>query len=86
MDTAAQNVHLNVHGTKVMLNTNQGLCPESEKACDEVFWLASVHPNLEKEDLDDVAAAVRKVADAFIDKKEKGIPIDYATEADRALL
>jgi perosamine synthetase len=64
----------------------RGLCPVAEKACDEVLWLASVHPLLEKSDLDDVAAAVRKVATAFIEKKEKGIPIDYATEAHRALL
>ena len=64
----------------------EGLCPETEKACEEVFWLASVHPLLEKKDLDDVAAAVKKVANAFVDKKEKGIKIEYATEADRALL
>jgi dTDP-4-amino-4,6-dideoxygalactose transaminase len=64
----------------------EGLCPEAEKACNEVFWLASVHPLLEKQDLDDIAAAVTKVACAFVDKKEKGIPIDYATDAHRALL
>jgi perosamine synthetase len=63
-----------------------GLCPVSEKACEEVFWLASVHPLLEKEDLDDIAAAVCKVANAFVEKKAKGISINYATEADRALL
>ena len=63
-----------------------GLCPVSEKACEEVFWLASVHPLLEKEDLDDIAAAVRKVANTFVEKKAKGISINYATEADRALL
>jgi perosamine synthetase len=64
----------------------KGLCPVAEKACDEVFWLASVHPLLTKQDLDDVAAAVTKVASAFVEKKEKGIPINYATEAHRALL
>jgi len=64
----------------------RGLCPVAEQACDEVLWLASVHPLLEKGDLDDVAAAVRKVANAFIEKKETGIPIDYATDAHRALL
>jgi dTDP-4-amino-4,6-dideoxygalactose transaminase len=63
-----------------------GLCPVAEKACEEVFWLASVHPLLEKSDLDDIAMAVKKVVAAFIDKKEKGVPIDYATEAHRALL
>ena len=63
-----------------------GLCPEAEKACDEVFWLASVHPLLEKEDLDDIANAVRKVATAFVEKKEKGIVINYATDSDRAIL
>lgn len=64
----------------------EGLCPVAEKACGEVFWLASVHPLLEKQDLDDVADAVIKVVNAFIDKKEKGIPIDYATDEHRALL
>lgn len=64
----------------------EGLCPEAEKACEEVFWLASVHPLLDKQDLDDVAAAVTKVALNFVDKKEKGIPINYATDEHRALL
>ena len=64
----------------------KGLCPVAEKACDEVFWLASVHPLLAKRDLDDVAAAVTKVACAFVEKKEKGFPINYVTEAHRALL
>jgi perosamine synthetase len=63
-----------------------GLCPDAEKACEEVFWLASVHPLLQKQDLDDIAAAVSKVVSAFMEKKEKGIPINYATEAHRALL
>lgn len=58
----------------------KGLCPVSEKACDEVFWLASVHPLLEKQDLDDIAGAVRKVVLNFIDKKEKGIPVNYVTD------
>jgi perosamine synthetase len=64
----------------------RGLCPVSEKACEEVFWLASVHPLLEKQDLDDITAAVEKVACAFVDKKAQGIPINYATEAHRAML
>jgi perosamine synthetase len=64
----------------------KGLCPVAEKACEEVFWLASVHPLLEKSDLDDVAEAVKKVVCALIEKKEKGIPIEYATDAHRALL
>jgi dTDP-4-amino-4,6-dideoxygalactose transaminase len=64
----------------------KGLCPVAEKACDEVFWLASVHPLLEKRDLDDIAAAVRKVVFAFLEKKEKGIPINYATDEIRARL
>ncbi len=58
----------------------KGLCPVSEKACEEFFWLASVHPLLEKQDLDDIADAVRKVVLAFIDKKEKGIPVNYVTD------
>ena len=64
----------------------KGLCPVAEKACDEVFWLASVHPLLEKQDLDEIAAAVRKVVSAFMEKKEKGIPINYATDEIRARL
>jgi len=64
----------------------KGLCPVAEKACDEVFWLASVHPLLEKQDLDDIAEAVKKVVYAFMDKKEKGIPINYATDEIRAKL
>lgn len=64
----------------------KGLCPTAEEACEEVFWLASVHPLLEKQDLDDVAAAVRKVVFAFIEKQEKGIPITYATDEIRARL
>ena len=64
----------------------KGLCPVAEKACDEVFWLASVHPLLEKQDLDDIAAAVIKVANAFVEMKEQGIPINYATDEHRAIL
>jgi len=64
----------------------KGLCPEAEKACNEVFWLASVHPLLEKQDLDDVANAVKKIAYAFMEKKEKGIPVHYATDEDLAKL
>lgn len=64
----------------------KGLCPVAEKACDEVFWLASVHPLLEKGDLDDIAAAVKKVVYDFIEKKNKGIPVEYATEAHRNVL
>lgn len=64
----------------------KGLCPVTEKVCEEVFWLASVHPLLEKNDLDDVAAAVKKIVLAFIDKKNKGHTINYATEKQRSLL
>ena len=64
----------------------KGLCPVTEKACEEVFWLASVHPLLEQQDLDDIAEAIRKVILNFIEKKEKGIPINYATDEIRARL
>ena len=63
-----------------------GLCPVAERACEEVFWLTSVHPLLEQEDLDDIATAVEKIATAFVDKKAAGIPIAYATEEHRARL
>ncbi len=65
---------------------HEGLCPVAEKACEEVFWLASVHPLLEKQDLDDIANAVRKVVLNFIEKKEKGMSIDYTTDEIRARL
>jgi perosamine synthetase len=64
----------------------KGLCPVAEKACEEVFWLASVHPLLEKQDLDDVANSVKKVVYGFLEKKEKGISIDYPTAEDLARL
>lgn len=60
-----------------------GLCPEAERACEEVFWLSSVNPLLEEQDLDDIATAVEKVVTAFVDKKRAGIPIRYATDDQR---
>lgn len=60
-----------------------GLCPAAERACEEVFWLSSVNPLLEPEDLDDIATAVEKVALAFVEKKKAGIPIRYATQDQR---
>lgn len=63
-----------------------GQCPVAEKACDEVFWLASVHPLLEKQDLDDIANAVKKVATAFAEKTAAGIKFDYATPELRTRL
>jgi hypothetical protein len=63
-----------------------GLCPVAEQACDEVFWLASVHPLLERQDLDDVAEAVIKVATAFAEKTAQGLPHDYGTPELRARL
>jgi len=65
---------------------HEGLCPTAETAVNEVFWLASPHPLLQKQDLDDIADAVRKVALAFIEKKEKGIPVNYVTDEIRARL
>jgi len=64
----------------------QGMCPEAERACQEVLWLVPPHPMLTKEDLDDIARGVRKVATAFVEKKAAGIQVDYATEEDRAML
>ncbi len=58
----------------------------AEQACDEVFWLASVHPLLEKQDLDDIADAVKKVVFELIDRKHKGLAVEYATDEHRALL
>ena len=63
-----------------------GQCPVAEKACDEIFWLASVHPLLEKQDLDDIASAVRKVATSFAQKTAAGIKFDYSTPELRARL
>lgn len=64
----------------------EGMCPEAERACKEVLWLVPPHPMLTEEDLDDIARGVRKVATAFIEKKAKGIKMDYATEELRAML
>lgn len=64
----------------------RGECRVAEKGCDELSWLASVHPLLEKQDLDDVADAVKKVAYAFVDKQEEGVPINHAADEQRALL
>jgi dTDP-4-amino-4,6-dideoxygalactose transaminase len=63
-----------------------GLCPAAERACEEVFWLTSAHPLMDQADLDDIATAVEKVATAFVEKKASGIPVAYATEAQRARL
>jgi len=63
-----------------------GQCPVAEEACDEVFWLASVHPLLERSDLDDVADAVIKVATAFAEKTAAGVQFDYGTPELRARL
>ena len=60
-----------------------GLCPQAERACDEVFWLSSVNPLLEQQDLDDIATAVEKVASAFAEKKRAGVPVRYATDDQR---
>ncbi len=61
-----------------------GLCPEAERACDQVFWLSSVNPLLERQDLQDIADAVEKVATALVEKQRAGIPIRYATSDQRA--
>lgn len=61
-----------------------GLCPVAERACDEVFWLSSVNPLLEPQDLDDIATAVEKVASSLVAKKAAGIPIRYASDDQRA--
>lgn len=63
-----------------------GLCPVAEQACEEHFWLASVHPLLSRADLDDIADAVCKVAQAFAEKTALGQAIDYATPEWRARL
>lgn len=68
------------------VNYGPGQCPVAEKVCEENFWLSSIHPLLEKKDLDDIATAVRKVATAFVEKKAAGIKFDYATSAERARL
>jgi dTDP-4-amino-4,6-dideoxygalactose transaminase len=60
-----------------------GLCPEAERACEEVFWVSSVNPHLEPQDLDDIATALEKVAAGFVEKKNAGIPIRYATNDQR---
>ena len=68
------------------VNYGPGMCPEAEKACEEVFWLASVHPLLKKQDLDDIANAVKKVASVFVERAQRGEKVEYATEAHRQRL
>ena len=63
-----------------------GQQPVTEKACDEVFWLVSPNPMVNKEDLDDVAAGVKKVVNNLIAKKEAGVPVNYATAEHRRQL
>src|SRR5581483_6532657 len=48
-----------------------GLCPEAERACDEVLWLSSVNPLLERQDLQDIADAVEKVATALVERSRR---------------
>ncbi|HEC87343.1 MAG TPA: DegT/DnrJ/EryC1/StrS family aminotransferase [Thermoplasmatales archaeon] len=44
--------------------------PNAEKASKEIFWLCNPHPLMKKEDLDDLAEAVRKVATYFYEKNK----------------
>jgi hypothetical protein len=54
------------------------------RACEQYFWLVSVHTLLKKQELDDIVGAVPKVVTAFLDKKAANIPINYATPEIRA--
>jgi hypothetical protein len=49
------------------------------RACEQYFWL-------EKQDLDEIVAAVLKVVTAFLDKKAANMLINYATPEIRARL
>ena len=67
----AEGIGVNVHYLPVHLHafyqerqgTGRGLCPEAERAYDEMITLP-LFPTMEEGDLDDVVAAVRKVAAA----------------------
>ena len=74
------------HYYKGTVEYGPGQCPVSEKAHEEILWLSSLNPQMTKNDLDDIAEAVKKVACAFIEKKQNGQQIDYATKEDRAKL
>jgi dTDP-4-amino-4,6-dideoxygalactose transaminase len=57
----------------------KGQHPVSERAAEEIFWLSSVHPALTHADLEDTAAAVRKVANGFIERNKAGLTNHFAT-------
>ncbi len=56
------------------------------KRLGRLFWLRSVNPLLNRQDLKDIADAAAKVATAFIAKREAGIAIRYASNDPRARL
>jgi len=60
----------------------RGQHPVSEKAAEEIFWLSSVHPMLTKADLDEIALAVRKVANSFVERKKAGLSNHFATSEE----
>jgi perosamine synthetase len=57
----------------------RGQHPVSEKAAEEIFWLSSVHPMLTRADLEEIALAVRKVANSFVERKSAGSSNHFAT-------
>jgi perosamine synthetase len=63
----------------------KGQLPVAEKAAEEIFWLSSVHPALTHADLDDTVVAVRKVANAFVERKAAGLSNHFATEEDLSI-
>lgn len=63
----------------------KGQLPVAEKAAEEIFWLSSVHPALTPADLEDTALAVRKVANAFVERKAAGQSNHFASEEDLSI-
>jgi perosamine synthetase len=60
----------------------RGQHPIAEKAADEIFWLSSVHPMLTQSDLEEIALAVRKVANSFVKRKKAGLSNHFASSEE----
>ena len=47
------------------VSSGKGLCLNAEKLAAETIWIPGCSPTIQRQDLDDVAAAVRKVLSAY---------------------
>jgi dTDP-4-amino-4,6-dideoxygalactose transaminase len=54
----------------VQVSYEKGLCPNAEKLAAEIVWIPGCSPTIQRQDLDDIAAAVRKVVSAYESAEE----------------